>query len=69
FLVAARGLETTIALTVGGETFAAHWDRTREQSERLSAVLYLKFSLSPHAVASICNKVANKASSPPFPKP
>jgi hypothetical protein len=53
FLVEARGLEAKVALVAGGERAPAAWDKAREQPDRLSAVLHLKFPLGPAARRAI----------------
>lgn len=53
FLDAAKGLERHVALVVDGHKFAATFDPSRVLSERASAVLYVKFALSPSARQAI----------------
>jgi hypothetical protein len=53
FLDAAKGLERHVALVVDGYKFAATFDPSRVLSERASAVLYVKFALSPSARQAI----------------
>src|ERR1700730_1961873 len=53
FLVAARGFERQVALVVDGERQPATWERSRELEDRASAVNYLRFPLTPRAVAHL----------------
>ncbi len=53
FLVAARGFERHVLLVVGGERMRATWDPAREQTDRTTAVHYLKFPLTKRALASL----------------
>jgi hypothetical protein len=53
FLESARGLERHVALVVDGDRLPATWDEERVLPDRASAVLYLKFPLTPHAAESI----------------
>jgi hypothetical protein len=53
FLADARGLEKMTALIVNGEKCAATWNPNRELGERVSAVMYLKFSLTPKAATDL----------------
>jgi hypothetical protein len=61
FLAAARGMEKDLALLVDGERFGAEWEKTRELPDKLSAVLYLKFTLSERAVAAVKGRRAKCA--------
>lgn len=53
FLVAARGFERHVLLVVGGERIRATWDPARESADRTTAVHYLKFPLTPRAIAAL----------------
>jgi hypothetical protein len=53
FLDRARGFERHVALVVDGERNAATWDPSRVLPDRASAVLYLKFPLSPQAIEAM----------------
>ena len=61
FLDAARGMEKSFALLVGGERAAATWDPSRVDPSHLSAVLYFKFPLSERAAASLCSSPVDGA--------
>jgi len=49
FLDSAVGFERNVSLVVNGESVNAVWEKEREQTERASAVMYLKFPLTPPA--------------------
>jgi hypothetical protein len=53
FLDRARGFERHVALVVCGEKIAATWDESRVLPDRASAVMYLKFPLSPAAAEAL----------------
>jgi len=53
FLVRAKGIERTFAIDVNGGAFPAVVNPTRELDDRASAVIYVKFALSPSATTAI----------------
>lgn len=59
FLKDAAGLERHVWLHVGGERVQARWEKDRESTDRTTAVHYLKFPLTPRAVA--CFQSATRA--------
>jgi hypothetical protein len=61
FLVAAEGIEKSVAIVVGGERFAATWDKAREIAGRTSAVHYLKFPLNEMATERLIASITPNA--------
>ncbi len=53
FLTRAKGFEKHIAIALAGERIGATWDESRVLPDRASAVLYVKFALTPAVRAAI----------------
>ncbi len=61
FLVRAKGLEAKVSLVIDGERYLGRTTPDRLLVDRASAVIYLKFALSPHAVSALRDKTKEHA--------
>jgi hypothetical protein len=61
FLMRAKGLEDQVSIVIDGERYAGKTTPERRLDDRASAVIYLKFALSPHAVSALRDKTKEHA--------